>query len=68
LSAPATPTLRGFAKVIRDRTAVKQAEQRLRASKKRLQRMINIDVLGVLIFDASGTLIDANDAFLAMIG
>jgi PAS domain S-box-containing protein len=35
---------------------------------ERLQRMMNIAVVGVIIFDRSGTLIDANDAFLRMTG
>ncbi|BAM90051.1 putative histidine kinase with PAS/PAC motif [Bradyrhizobium oligotrophicum S58] len=38
-------------------------------SAHRLQRLLEIDSVGVLFFDhAEGTLIDANDAFLAMTG
>lgn len=45
-----------------------QADARLRASAARLRRMINVEGVGVLVFDAAGTLVDANDAFLAMTG
>jgi PAS domain S-box-containing protein len=40
-----------------------------RAGEERLRRILNIDGVGVLVFEASsGTLIDANEAFLAMFG
>ena len=43
-------------------------EEALRASEERLQRMVNVDLVGILIFDAEGTLIDSNEAFLKMTG
>ncbi len=46
----------------------KKAEEALRASEERLRRMVNVDVVGVLVFDEAGTLIDSNDAFLKMTG
>lgn len=46
----------------------KQAEGALRASEERLRRIINIDAVGVLIFDDEGALLDCNDAFLKMCG
>jgi len=46
----------------------KRAEEGLRVSEERLRRMVNIDVVGVSMFDASGTLIDCNDTFLKMFG
>lgn len=45
-----------------------RAEDALRASERRLQRMVNVPGLGVLTFDVDGTLIRANDAFLDMVG
>jgi two-component system CheB/CheR fusion protein len=51
-----------------DITTRKVAEEALRVSKERLQRMINVDAVGVLIFDESGALIDSNDAFLKFCG
>lgn len=51
---------------ITDRKTVQEA---LQASAARLQRIINVEGIGVFIFDAAdGTLIDANDAFLALSG
>ncbi len=45
-----------------------RAAQAQRAAQARLERMLNIPGVGVLRFDAAGTLTDANDAFLAMTG
>lgn len=46
----------------------KRAEEALRMNEERLRRMINVDVVGVMIFDEPGTLIDSNDTFLRMSG
>lgn len=46
----------------------KQAEQAIRASERRLRRMVNVEGVGVLIFDQNGTVVEANDAFLHMFG
>ncbi len=50
--------------------AIKRArtERALRISEQRLQRMINVDGVGVLTFDQQGNLLNANDAFLKMVG
>jgi two-component system CheB/CheR fusion protein len=53
---------------IRDITDRYLAEQAVRASEERLQRMINVPGVGVLNFDKSGTLLNCNDAFLQMTG
>jgi PAS domain S-box-containing protein len=45
-----------------------RAESLLRQSEQRQRRMLETDAVGVLIFDAAGTLIDSNDAFLRMTG
>ncbi|WP_114948441.1 PAS domain S-box protein, partial [Microvirga calopogonii] len=45
-----------------------QSEQALRASEQRLQRVIETDAVGMIFFDHSGTLVDANDVFLNMTG
>ncbi|MBV8780556.1 MAG: PAS domain S-box protein, partial [Phycisphaerae bacterium] len=38
------------------------------ATQARLERMVNIEGVGILTFDRSGTLLDANDAFLKVTG
>jgi PAS domain S-box-containing protein len=45
-----------------------KAEEALRASQQRLQRMVNVEDVGVLTFDYAGTMLTANDAFLKMVG
>ncbi|MFW5850424.1 MAG: sensor histidine kinase [Spirochaetota bacterium] len=54
--------------VIADITQLRQTEEALRASQERLSRAISIDSVGVLFFDMESTFLDANDAFLRMIG
>ena len=49
-----------------DITKRRGVEEALRASEERLRRMVNVDVIGVLIFTQDGTLIDSNEAFLQM--
>lgn len=58
----------GFVKIMRDLTEQKRAEEVLQANTQRLQRMVNVPSVGVLTFDYDGTLLQSNDAFLAMMG
>jgi PAS domain S-box-containing protein len=44
------------------------AEAKLRGNEERLRRMLNIEAVGVLVFDRAGVLIEANDAFLKLTG
>lgn len=46
----------------------KKAEEAVRASEQRLRKMVDVDGVGVLIFDQSGALIDCNEAFLKISG
>ena len=50
-----------------DITERKQAEEALRQSEGRLQRMVNIPYVGVLTFDYDGNVLHVNDAFLQMV-
>jgi PAS domain S-box-containing protein len=43
-------------------------EEALRASEARLQRVIETESVGILFFNREGTVLDANEAFLRMIG
>ncbi|MBV9772290.1 MAG: PAS domain-containing protein [Bryobacterales bacterium] len=51
-----------------DIDARKKAEDTVTAGADRLRRMINVDVVGVMIFDESGTLIEGNETFQKMSG
>jgi PAS domain S-box-containing protein len=46
----------------------KQAEVALRESEARLKRLIDLNLVGVEFWDADGTILDANDAFLNLVG
>ena len=58
----------GAVVVLVDITLQKRDEEAIRASAERYRRMIDVAAIGVLIFDESGTLVEANDAFLNMSG
>lgn len=45
-----------------------RAEEALRRSRERMRRVLETDAVGVVFFDQTGTLIDANHAFLEMTG
>jgi two-component system CheB/CheR fusion protein len=51
-----------------DITESKRANEALRESEQRLQRMVNVPHVGVLTFNYEGAMLHANDAFLAMVG
>ena len=54
---------------VRDVTPERGVEAALRSREERLRRMTNVEGIGVLTFEAAtGALVDANDAFLAMGG
>jgi PAS domain S-box-containing protein len=51
-----------------DTTARLRAEQAKAQTDLRLQRVLETDAVGVIFFDFSGTVVDANDVFLRMTG
>ena len=53
---------------IQDITQQKAAEAAVRASEERLRKVLETDAVGVVFFDESGTVIDANELFLRMTG
>ncbi|MBN9121527.1 MAG: PAS domain S-box protein, partial [Planctomycetes bacterium] len=66
---------RGLAKVLRDQTALKlaqdertRADEALRASELRFRRLIEANIVGVGISNGSGAWVDANDALLRTLG
>jgi PAS domain S-box-containing protein len=58
----------GIAAYARDVSERKRAEERLRESEERLRKMFQVETVGVIFFDRSGTLIEANEAFLRLTG
>lgn len=54
--------------IISDITEQKQLEAALKASQLRFKRLADANIIGIIVTDAQGTLIEANDAFLAMTG
>jgi PAS domain S-box-containing protein len=45
-----------------------RAEEALRQSERRMQRVLETDAVGVIFFDHAGTVVDANHVFLEMTG
>src|SRR3569832_1070662 len=58
----------GASGIDRDISDRKRAEEELRRSEGRLRRLVESDLLGVIFSDDAGNILEANDAFLAMIG
>ncbi|GET42237.1 multi-sensor hybrid histidine kinase [Microseira wollei NIES-4236] len=51
-----------------DISARKQAQEALRQSETRLKQLVELNLLGVMFWHTNGTVLDANDAFLNMVG
>jgi PAS domain-containing protein len=49
---------------IKDVTKRARAQTAVRASEAPLRKVLEIEAVGVLLFDPQGTLVDANEAFL----
>jgi two-component system CheB/CheR fusion protein len=61
-------TIAGAVNCLHDISGRKSMEEALRASERRLQRMVNVARVGVMTFDASGVILHANDALIEMLG
>ena len=51
-----------------DITSRKRMEDALRKREERLKKMVNVEGVGILIFNNDGTVVDANDAFINLFG
>lgn len=63
-----TGRITGFASTARDITDRKQAEDALLLAHERLRRFVDANVIGILIATPAGTVIEANDYYLRLIG
>jgi len=54
--------------VLTDITEPRRLEQALRASESRFRRLAESNVIGLMVANFSGTILEANDAFLNMVG
>ena len=52
---------------VTDITATKEAERELQEREAKIRRLVDANIVGVLISDLAGHVIDANDAFLQMV-
>src|SRR5262249_19614030 len=46
----------------------RQAYQKLRASEARIRRLVDANIIGIILVDLEGNVLEANDAFLQMVG
>jgi len=49
-------------------TVLKHAEEALRESEIRFRRLVESNIIGIIISDLGGTIYEANDAFLSLVG
>lgn len=54
--------------VFQDIAKLKQAEQAVRQSEARFRRLVESNIIGVVIGNFSGDILEANDAFLELVG
>ena len=57
-----------MAGVLTDITEPKQLEEALRASESRFRRLADANIIGIILVDLKGNILEANDAFLEMVG
>ena len=62
------PTQGGLSMYFQDITRRKQAEESLRENGVRFRRLMESNIIGITIADADGTIHEANEAFLSLVG
>lgn len=57
-----------FVGAVTDITEAKKAEREARRREAKIRRLVDANIIGIGIWDSEGTTIEANDAFLRMLG
>jgi PAS domain S-box-containing protein len=60
--------IRGVVLVFHDQSEQRAAERAAQRSEARFRRLAEAGILGIIVVDFAGNVLDANDAFLAMVG
>jgi PAS domain S-box-containing protein len=63
-----TPAIEREVRECKDRRARRQAESALRESEARFRRLTESGIIGITIADVNGSLLDANDTYVKMVG
>jgi PAS domain S-box-containing protein len=57
-----------FVGAVTDITAAKQAERELHQREAEIRRLVEANIVGIFIWDLEGRIVEANDAFLRLVG
>jgi len=63
-----TPAIEREVRECKDRRARRQAESALRDSEARFRRLTESGIMGITIADVNGSILDANDTYMKMVG
>jgi PAS domain S-box-containing protein len=62
------PAVRRALREARERRDLRSAERELRQREAEIRRLVDASIIGIFIWDAEGKILEANDAFLRMMG
>ncbi|MBV8438605.1 MAG: PAS domain S-box protein [Silvibacterium sp.] len=62
------PAVRRALREANERAELHHAERELRERDAKIRRLVDANIVGVLIWDSEGQILDANDAFLRIVG
>jgi len=62
------PAVRRALREARERLELRSAEREIREREAEIRRLVDASIIGIFIWDSEGQLLEANDAFLRMMG